>query len=190
MKRFALTAAGFAIAATFAAGAATAHGQTGDSVTGSATIGCCNPGSTTLLDFDAHSGPSGENPAGTATATFRGTLGGTVTCLNVTGNRATIGTIGGFLFAVEDNGVGADVVTLGALSLTPPIGPATDCSTIPIVIIRDAPISSGDIVVTDAPPLPSAKDQCKDGGWQSYGGTFKNQGQCAAFVERGPKASA
>lgn len=35
---------------------------------------------------------------------------------------------------------------------------------------------------TQAPPtgVPTTKDQCKDGGWQSFG--FRNQGQCVSFV--------
>jgi len=32
--------------------------------------------------------------------------------------------------------------------------------------------------------LPTTKDDCKNGGWQTYGG-FKNQGQCVAFVATG-----
>jgi hypothetical protein len=40
-------------------------------------------------------------------------------------------------------------------------------------------------VVTDAqPPLPTSKEQCKNGGWLNFP-EFKNQGQCIAFVERG-----
>jgi hypothetical protein len=38
-----------------------------------------------------------------------------------------------------------------------------------------------------APPLPTAKEQCKNGGWRTFGDTFKNQGQCVAFVQRGPQ---
>ena len=30
---------------------------------------------------------------------------------------------------------------------------------------------------------PTRKDQCKHGGWRSFGGLFKNQGQCVSFVE-------
>ena len=43
-------------------------------------------------------------------------------------------------------------------------------------------------MVTDAQPFPTSKDQCKAGGWRSFGSSFKNQGQCVAFVQRGPKA--
>ena len=35
--------------------------------------------------------------------------------------------------------------------------------------------------MVDAPPLPTSKDQCKNGGWRTYG-VFKNQGDCVSFV--------
>jgi hypothetical protein len=35
------------------------------------------------------------------------------------------------------------------------------------------------------PLAPTTKDQCKRGGWRQF--DFKNQGQCVAFVQRGPK---
>jgi hypothetical protein len=34
--------------------------------------------------------------------------------------------------------------------------------------------------------LPTAKGECKNGGWQSYG-VFKNQGDCVSFVATGGK---
>ena len=37
------------------------------------------------------------------------------------------------------------------------------------------------------PPTPTSKTQCMNGGWQSF--AFKNQGECIAFVNRGPKPS-
>jgi hypothetical protein len=46
---------------------------------------------------------------------------------------------------------------------------------------------TGDIVVTDARPFPTAKSQCRNGGWKTYGDTFVNPGQCVAFVQRRPK---
>ena len=33
-------------------------------------------------------------------------------------------------------------------------------------------------------PTPTSKDQCKNGGWQSFG-LFKNQGDCVSFVNTG-----
>jgi hypothetical protein len=32
-----------------------------------------------------------------------------------------------------------------------------------------------------AVPLPTSKDQCKNGGWKTFG-VFKNQGDCVSFV--------
>jgi len=48
------------------------------------------------------------------------------------------------------------------------------------------PVVSGDIVVTDAPPLPTSTPQCKNSGWRSFG-VFKNQGDCVSFVATGGK---
>ena len=39
----------------------------------------------------------------------------------------------------------------------------------------------GDLSVIDAPSLPTFKDECKNGGWRSFG-VFKNQGDCVSFV--------
>jgi hypothetical protein len=33
------------------------------------------------------------------------------------------------------------------------------------------------------PPPPTGKAQCKHGGWRSFGGLFKNQGDCVSFIE-------
>lgn len=35
--------------------------------------------------------------------------------------------------------------------------------------------------------LPTNKDQCKKGGWENFGGIFKNQGDCVSFVVTGGK---
>jgi hypothetical protein len=41
---------------------------------------------------------------------------------------------------------------------------------------------------TTAGCRPTRKEECKNGGWRNFGSMFKNQGQCAAFVEHGPKS--
>ena len=43
------------------------------------------------------------------------------------------------------------------------------------------PILAGDLTVTDSQPLPSSKEQCKNGGWRTFG-AFKNQGECVGIV--------
>jgi hypothetical protein len=47
--------------------------------------------------------------------------------------------------------------------------------------------SVDDVVIQSARLLPTSMAQCKDGGWKTYGTTFKNQGRCVAFLQRGPK---
>lgn len=37
------------------------------------------------------------------------------------------------------------------------------------------------------PPRPSTAEDCKKGGWESYLGAFKNQGDCEAYVRTGGK---
>ena len=70
--------------------------------------------------------------------------------------------------------------------------PPPDCSSFPPTPAGNASITRsgtndlGDIVVTDTQPLPTTKDQCKNGGWQTYG-VFKNQGDCVSFVATGGK---
>jgi hypothetical protein len=73
-----------------------------------------------VTQIDAHSGPSGENPSGRVAVTILvspapgviepgPTFDLQVICLNVQGNRASVGatgTIGPFVIDVQDNGVG------------------------------------------------------------------------------------
>jgi hypothetical protein len=128
--------------------------------------------------FDAHSGPSGENPRGSVTITIDGAvfLTGPVTCLTVTGNRATVGVefpgFGSFLTFLEDNaGAGTSdrfgFQPVGTAPTACPVGAATN------------PVD-GNFVVHDA-VLPTSKEQCKNGGWRNFPG-FKNEGDCLSFV--------
>jgi hypothetical protein len=41
-------------------------------------------------------------------------------------------------------------------------------------------------VTPSSQPVPTNKAECKKGGYAQFG--FKNQGQCVAFVQRGPKS--
>ena len=61
----------------------------------------------------------------------------------------------------------------------------TDCSPLAPTGFG-GPVSQGDITVVEAPPLPTSKDQCKNGGWRDFG-VFKNQGDCVSFVATGGK---
>ena len=141
----------------------------------------------------ATSGPSGENPTGRVSAVFEGVgpfFDGTVTCLSVHDNVALLKThdsLFGLLlaFRITDNaGLGIGDLMEAAFASPGASGCAAESS-----YIRMDRVTSGDITVEDAPPLPASKDQCKNGGWRAFGSTFKNQGQCVAFVQRGPKPS-
>lgn len=163
-----------------AASSGQAPGQ--DSVIGS---GSFESGRT--FAFDARSGPSGENPAGTVDFDF---FAGTVTCLHVEGNVATIVVatprfpfpVGLVVTDNAETGMPDTVLSGPTTSPPPPVAPCGGGGTVLFDIV-----ATGDIAVVDAPPFPTSKDQCKDGGWRSFGDTFRNQGQCVAFVQRGPK---
>jgi len=144
--------------------------------------------------FDARSGPAGEDPSGSVNWFDRGfEARGPVTCLAVTGNRATIGFenqgtfIEGFtggLLLVEDNGMpgaGRDNVTLELVPDPPSTCPPND-----VVYAALDTITSGELTVHDATATPTSKDQCKNGGWKTFG-VFKNQGDCVSFVATGGK---
>src|SRR5215210_220176 len=111
------------------------------------------------IAFDAHSGPSGENPTGQVTFTFSGaTFQGAVTCLAVNGNVAVVNTpvtsLGVFVtWQVTDSPNGApDVIEFQTIPRTP-----SDCSP-PVGGSREVTFGGG-LVVTDAPPFPTSKDQ-------------------------------
>jgi hypothetical protein len=144
--------------------------------------------------FDAHSGPDGQSASGTfrqdveslslgpeSRHTF---LTARVTCLNVTGNRATIGVelppelpaeVRWTLLSVEDNdGAGQDKTGSLLTGEAATVCPAN--ASIPL-----SPIFGGDITVHDAQPFPTTTQQCKNGRWRDFPG-FENQGDCVSFV--------
>jgi hypothetical protein len=155
-------------------GAASAQVPVGDSVIGSGTSSI--PGCNGPVEVDARSGPNGENPTGQVDC---GTLfSGPVTCLNVNGNVA--------LLTVQSSVFGA----VGVRIMDLPTGdtleglPGDGCPTaLPSYVQLQF---SGDLVVVDGRALPTSKDECKKGGWQTFG-VFKNQGDCVSFVATGGK---
>jgi hypothetical protein len=170
------------MAVTGATGSAMGQIPTEDSVVGSAQVSHPDePHGTINFQFDAHSGPSGENPTGGASFETPGIggAGGPVFCLTVAGNRATVGVVSlitfqVFFFFVEDNdGAGQDLVAL--------TGADPNSHVCPEPVHPSDPITAGDITVTDAHPLPTSKHQCQAGGWRDFP-QFKNQGQCVRFV--------
>lgn len=165
-------------------GTAAAQTPVGDSVVGSGTIELGGG-----FEVDARSGPSGENPFGQLTVRVPSGdvfFSGDVRCLNVIGDIAVM--------KVYTSQFGLLDVTVRDISGSPPsrdvievnfsTGSPTDCSS-PVSALATFTVETGDIVIVDAPPLPTAKDQCKNGGWRQYG--FRNQGHCVSFVATGGK---
>jgi hypothetical protein len=167
------------------------------------------------LGANAQSGPTGEDPGGTMTwgEPFAGGFSASdtqVSCLSVAGRVAIVGVHGSTTLTVSVGSVSVSVA--GLIRVTdgggpasgldtfeldvrqnppvfpplPPLPPPTDCSSFP----SGKPVltnEEGDLTVTDVDPLPTSKDRCKHGGWRDFGGAFSSQGQCVAFVERGPR---
>lgn len=51
------------------------------------------------------------------------------------------------------------------------------------ICLATAGTSSAAVVIPPEPePYPTNVEQCKKGGWQNYGGLFKNQGDCVSYV--------
>jgi hypothetical protein len=151
-------------------GVSSAQAPAQDSVIGSGSSSI--PGCNGPVEISVQSGPSGENPTGQMTC---GSLfNGPVTCLNVSGNVA--------LLTVQDSVFGAVGVRITDA------GPTGDGLEAFLGAGCPTPLSSyldfeftGDIVVVDAQPFPTSTDQCKNGGWRTFG-VFKNQGDCVSFV--------
>jgi hypothetical protein len=173
---------------------------------GDSVVGTLNDSATGVrhVDLNARSDPSGGQPTGTALWHLGGGLGpdwnAVVTCLSVSGNTAIVGFSGTFrlagltsptagLIRVVDGGgpnsrqdtfEWADVV--GPVDGAPIPGP-TDCSVYPSTFRPGAQgvNEGGDLVVTDTANLPTTKDQCRNGGWRTYG-VFKSKRDCVSFV--------
>jgi hypothetical protein len=208
MRSVARTAAGLAVVVLLVAvPPATAQAPAGDSVAGDLFD---NETGLQVFVLDVHSDPSGENPTGTLEWHVGGGLGpswsATVTCLSVSGSTAVIGFSGtvyffgelsptaGLIRVVDGGGPSSalDSFEWAEIQGPPngaPIPGPTDCSSYPSSFAPSGTgvNQEGDITVVDAPPLPITKDQCKNGGWKSFG-VFKNQGDCIAFVSKKPPA--
>jgi hypothetical protein len=152
---------------------------TGDSVTAVGTSSFCGG----PLAISAQSGPSGENPTGQISGACPPT--GPVTCLDV----STFDSPGGFTDQTASLTVAGPAgplvfVIFKTVRFGSGIGVAagSDCTQTVSNALNLG--FTGSIDIVDAPPLPTSKDQCKNGGWRTFG-VFKNQGDCASFVATG-----
>ncbi len=142
------------------------------------------------IQVDASSGPSGENPTGSASFHPAGILpiSGPVSCLNVTGNTAVITVQGpfanlpgllGFSLRVVDNG-GSGLDSFQYWPADPEVPDPIDCKVGSLDWFGGALI--GRAVVFDAPAGPTSRRQCRHGGWVKFG--FRSKKQCFRFVRR------
>jgi hypothetical protein len=152
--------------------------------------------------FNAVSDAGGANPSGQVSYHLGGGLGSntsaTVVCLSVSGNTAVIGFVGTITspfvptpqrvvgeLLVADNAPGPNnFLDTIALSQRITDSGTADCAAPGSLTFGPLNLMSGDIVVTGPPPLPTSKEQCKNGGWRNFPG-FKNQGDCVSFVATG-----
>jgi hypothetical protein len=148
------------------------------------------PGGFFNLDFAVQSDPTGGNVSGHASFNLGDPTGllveGPVTCFHVDGNTAYVAIDssefpGSPVVAklVDGGGPGSGLDRFDAFLSD---GTSVNCGFQPF---REQTVVGGDVVVVDAPPPPTSKDGCKDGGYAAFG--FTNQGQCVAAVQRGPK---
>jgi hypothetical protein len=173
-----------AAALSFTAPAA-AQAPTGDSVVGSGTARFFTPdfaGLTVPFSIDVRGGPSGENPVGSLQLLIRFD---DPTCFVIrsgggqVADEASINfrnTFTGVRVVVRIGGGTAGPRTIGLTVASSP----TDCGFYPPA--SGAEVIEGDITIVDAPPLPTSKDECKNGGWRTFG-VFRNQGECIASVK-------
>jgi hypothetical protein len=159
---------------------AAAQAPAQDSVVGSGTATFITPdltGLTVPFAIDVRSGPSGESPVGSMQLFIAFTE---PTCFVIRSGGGQVADEATINF--RNSLTGARVVAriaggtsgprqIGLYQATSP----TDCG------FREpgsiAELAEGDISIVDAPPLPTTKQECKNGGWRNYP-QFKNQGAC------------
>jgi hypothetical protein len=168
-------------------GVAVGQATTQDSVVGTGSLGFSS------FSLDVRSGPLGELPSGSVSVSLDADgpllVSDSIACLAVDGNAATFaGTWGPnpdgmthFAITVIDAGPAAS--TPDSLSFVSTTNAPVGCGGHGGVL---GPLAGGEVVVTDAQPLPTAKERCKNGGWRTYG-VFKNQGDCGSFVATSAK---
>jgi Beta-propeller repeat len=115
--------------------------------------------------------------AGAPQTTMAGQVDAFVTKLDVTGSGLVYSTyLGGIRgdlgSAIAVDGVGSAYVTGETLSTNFPTT---------LGAVQTTPGSVVDAFVAKIATLPTSTDQCKNGGWKTFG-VFKNQGDCVSFV--------
>jgi len=89
--------------------------------------------------------------------------------------------------AITPDGTRAYVTNEGNLNI-PDSGTVSVIDTTTNTVVATIPVGGHPVAVaiTPAPRAPTSREQCKHGGYRSFGppaGPFKNQGQCVSYVE-------
>jgi hypothetical protein len=109
----------------------------------------------------------------------------TANSLNTFTLAAPIAVQGSDLLGLFDTAGTACGVFGGAGAIAGDFGPPPPVGATP-ALNQSNPAFLANISATLSPALPTTKDECKNGGWQSFD-VFKNQGDCVSFVATGGK---
>lgn len=90
------------------------------------------------------------------------------------------GTVSGSVDFPDGSGIGGSISAdeTGVATITFFVGPGL------YTVEITSPFSTTQSLEVDC--LPNTKEECKNGGWQTFG-VFKNQGDCVSFVATGGK---
>jgi hypothetical protein len=117
-----------------------------------------------------------KNSAGTVTVTGTKSLrphgAGTASCFSGPGGETEVDASVGTSYSAAILGVGQDIGVAAVRMEDTILGSG------PHLVLFTEKFSSN----TVGGPPPTSKAQCKHGGWKSFAGPFKNQGQCVSFV--------
>ncbi|HEY8028181.1 MAG TPA: hypothetical protein VIE38_01600 [Gaiellaceae bacterium] len=200
-KQLLATAVVAALSMAGVASAATPPSLTGETFTpGTATTSTdCGPsGSATIVASGTASGPYSGTYTETLTFDYASNamVDGTATFTITTADSTVTGTeqaAGGEVFCFADGGFTSKFETTYSATISTSAGQFHDEGTWGgFVVTEPNPAFIGGFGGTftstlpngPIPLLPTSKDQCKKGGWQSFG-VFKNQGDCVSFVATG-----
>ena len=184
-----------ALSMAVAASAATPPSLTGEVFSpGGAATGdtCAASGTATITGSGTATGPYSGTYTESLTFTYSGNTmtSGSATFTITTADSTVTGTeqvVGSEVFCLDDGGFASKFDTTYSATISAPAGKFHDEGTWGGFVNSDFGFGGSFTSTLPNGPIPLAptsKDQCKNGGWQSFG-VFKNQGDCVSFVATG-----